>query len=266
MPDPRMPQLQGNPIWFDLPTPDPEGAKRFYSGLFGWDWADVRMPGGSIYHMAIEGDANIVGMYQEQPDLRSEAGSKVWRNQIYVRDAYEIAERIVDQGGSIVVEPHDVSGIGVQATVATPEGAVFCLWQSVTGYGADIFAVPGSVCWIEYHSADVAAACDFYRDCFDVDFTEVTMPSEDPARIFGPLHLLTIDGEQMPCAFFQLEEGETQPRWATYFMVEDARTATRRAVELGAEVICPVRSVPPGTLASLKDPQGVRFSLWQSAG
>ena len=40
-PTPRMPQLQGNPIWFDLTTPDPVGARSFYSGLFGWECADV---------------------------------------------------------------------------------------------------------------------------------------------------------------------------------------------------------------------------------
>ena len=55
MPAPRMPQLQGNPIWFDLVTPDPQGAKSFYTGLFGWEWADVPMSGGSTYHMAIRG-------------------------------------------------------------------------------------------------------------------------------------------------------------------------------------------------------------------
>ena len=39
--DARMAQLEGNPIWFALLTPDPDGAKAFYSGLFGWEWADV---------------------------------------------------------------------------------------------------------------------------------------------------------------------------------------------------------------------------------
>ena len=258
-----MPQLQGNPIWFDLPTPDPQGAKEFYTGLFGWMWADVNMPGGSTYYMAIEGDANIVGMHLEQPETVPGGAARVWHNQVYVRDAYAVAKRISDEGGGVIIEPHDVSGIGVQATVTTPEGAVFCLWQSVTSYGADIFARPGAVCWVEHHSRDVAAACEFYRGVFNVDFTEVSFPSDDGAESFGPLYMLTIDGEQMPCAFLQINND--QPQWATYFMVENAEASTAMAQQLGAEIVVPVTTVSPGTLASLKDPQGVRFSLWQPA-
>ena len=51
---PRIPQLQGNPIWFNLATPDPAAAKDFYAALFGWEWADVPMSTGNTYHMAIK--------------------------------------------------------------------------------------------------------------------------------------------------------------------------------------------------------------------
>ena len=52
--DARMAQLEGNPIWFALPTPDPDGAKAFYSGLFGWEWVDVDMGEGNVYHSHAE--------------------------------------------------------------------------------------------------------------------------------------------------------------------------------------------------------------------
>ena len=127
---PRMPQLQGNPIWFDLATPDPAGAKRFYSGLFGWEWADVPMSGGNTYHMAIRGDANIAGMSTNN-DANGIAG--VWINSVYVEDAEETVKRIEANGGSVLSGPHNADGWGVTATVATPEGAVFGLWQSLMG-------------------------------------------------------------------------------------------------------------------------------------
>ncbi len=95
-PTPRMPQLQGNPIWFDLVTPDPSGAKSFYAGLFGWEWADVPMSGGSTYHMAIKEDANIAGM---SGDSESDGIAGVWINNVYVEDAEEIVRRIEANGG-----------------------------------------------------------------------------------------------------------------------------------------------------------------------
>ena len=66
MTSPKMPQLQGNPIWFSLSTPDPQAAKDFYTGLFGWEWADVPMSGGNVYYMAIRDDANIAGMSDQR--------------------------------------------------------------------------------------------------------------------------------------------------------------------------------------------------------
>lgn len=263
MTHPRMPQLQGNPIWFDLSTPDPDGAKDFYTDLFGWEWADVPMLGGNTYHMAIRDDANIAGM-SANDDANGVAG--VWVNSVYVEDAEKTANRIKTRGGSVLSGPHNADGWGVTATVATPEGAVFGLWQSLKGYGADVFGETGTVCWIEYHTGDLKATKQFYSETFGVDFDTITIPMDSLAGSDYVVNMLSIGGEQMPCAFFELTEGESTARWATYFMVEDIHTSVAIAESLGAKVVFPVMDVPPGALASLVDPQGVRFSLWQPAG
>ena len=259
----RIPQLQGNPIWFDLATPDPDGAKAFYSGLFGWEWADVPMSGGNTYHMAIRGDANIAGM---SADNHANGVAGVWVNSVYVEDAEETAERIEASGGRVLSAPHNADGWGVTARVSTPEGAIFGLWQSLKGYGADVFAEPGAVCWIEYHTGDLEAAKRFYSDTLDADFDTITIPMDSDTGSDYTVTMLSIDSQQMPCAFFKLPEGEHAARWATYFMVEDIHSSIAKAESLGAKVVFPVMEVPPGSLASLTDPQDVRFSLWQPAG
>ncbi len=261
---PRMPQLEGNPIWFDLATPDPEGAKAFYTGMFGWEWADVPMSGGNTYHMAIRGDANIAGMSADD-DANGVAG--VWINSVYADDAEQTVKRIEANGGRVLSGPHNADGWGVTARVSTPEGAVFGLWQSLKGYGADVFAELGSVCWIEYHTGDLDAAKRFYSETFGVDFDTITIPTGDgdDAGSDYTVTMLSIGGEQMPCAFFELTD-ESAARWATYFMVEDIHSSIARAESLGARVVFPVMDVPPGSLASLVDPQGVSFNLWQPAG
>lgn len=262
MPNPRMPQLQGIPIWFNLTTPDPVGAKDFYSGLFGWEWADVPMSGGNTYHMAIRDDANIAGM---SGDVASTGGAGCWVNHVYAKDAEDAAKRIEANGGRVLSGPHNADGWGVTATVATPEGAVFGLWQSLNGYGADLFAEPGTICWIEYHSHDLPAAKEFYTAVFECDFGEVRMPAHDGSGEDFGLTMVDLEGEHQHCAFLEAPDKLAPASWATYFMVEDAEASVAKAESLGAESLTGVIAVPPGSFAMMKDPQGVGFNFWQPA-
>ena len=41
--------------WADLSTTDTEGAKAFYTGLFGWDTEDTPIPEGGVYTMLAQG-------------------------------------------------------------------------------------------------------------------------------------------------------------------------------------------------------------------
>ena len=263
MVNPRMPQLQGNPIWFNLSTPDPAGAKNFYTDLFGWEWADVPMSSGNTYHMAIRDDANIAGM-SANDDANGVAG--VWINSVYVEDAEETVKRIKANGGRVLYGPHNADGWGVTASVTTPEGAMFGIWQSLKGYGADMFGEPGAVCWIEYHTHDLKAAKEFYTAVFDARFEEFKMSMDDGSGEDFSLTMLDLDGDQKSCAFVQLPDASSPASWATYFMTEDIRASVAKAQSLGAELAFGVMDVPPGSFAVMVDPQGVRFSLWQSAG
>lgn len=265
MTETKMSQLQGNPIWFDLATPDPTSAKSFYSGLFGWEWADVPMSGGSIYSMAIEHDANVVGLHEESAVDFPEGSARVWRNQIYVSDAEESCRRIEASGGSVLSGPSDADGWGVTARVTTHEGAVFGLWQSLRGHGAEVFAAPGAVCWVEYHTHDLTVAKEFYSAVFGCEFEEFKVPMDGGSGGEFSLTMVDLDGGQKHCAFAELSDKSAPASWATYFMVEDIRAAIAKAEALGAESVGDVITVPPGSLAAMRDPQGMGFSLWQSA-
>ena len=264
MTEPRMPQLEGLPIWFDLASPDVDGSKAFYSGLFGWEWADVPMSGGNVYSMAIKGDANIVGLHNEGERDFPDGAARVWRNQVYVADAEESCKKIEANGGSVLSGPTNADGWGVTATVTTPEGAVFGFWQSLMGYGADVFGEPGAVCWVEYHTHDLAAAKEFYTAVFGCGFEEVRMPREDGSGEDFGLTMVDLAGEHKHCAFVELPDDSAPASWATYFMVDCVRSAVDKAESLGGESIGGAFEVPPGSFAMMKDPQGMGFSLWQS--
>ena len=134
------------------------------------------------------------------------------------------------------------------------------------GYGADIFAEPGTVCWVEYHTQDLEAAKGFYTEVFGAGFEEINVPTDDGSGSEFTLTMLSIEGEQMPCAFVQLPDDGSPASWATYFMVENIHASVAEAESLGAEIVAGVIDVPPGSLAALTDPQGVKFSLRQPVG
>ncbi len=143
---------------------------------------------------------------------------------------------------------------------------MFGLWQSLTGYAADVFGEPGAVCWVEYHTHDLVAAKEYYSEVFGAGFAEMRVPTNDGSGADFALTMLSIDGEQMPCAFAQLPDPSSAASWATYFMVENIHASVAQAKSLGARLIFGVINEPPGSLALLEDPQGIRFSLWQTAG
>ena len=42
----------GTPCWTDLSTTDQDGAKEFYSKIFGWEYQEIPMGDDQVYSMA----------------------------------------------------------------------------------------------------------------------------------------------------------------------------------------------------------------------
>lgn len=274
MTEPRMLQAEGNPIWFDLATPDPEASKRFYADLLGWEYASVDM-GGDHYHLAIADDRNIAGIGRSPSDVQLGERPSVWLTHLYTSDARATADRAVANGGAIVLPPLDVvvpgqDGIvGVRCTLTNPAGAVFSLWQSGIGQGAEVFGEPGTMCWVEYHSNDVAFSMNWHRTVFGLEFEAMEVAdSDDPGKV-STLHMLKSAGQETSCAFIEVPPHEMitkTTKWLPYAMVDDVAASTRRAIDLGAEAPFGVRSVAFGSYATIIDPQGAILGLWQDAG
>src|SRR5437899_3634056 len=105
--------IQGVPCWVDTSQPDPEAARAFYGGLFGWEIEDV-MPAGSPGAYLIGrirgGDvAAISGQEQPVP------GTAVWNTYLWVDSADDIAASVRAAGGGVVTEPFDVPEAGRMA-------------------------------------------------------------------------------------------------------------------------------------------------------
>ena len=111
------PTRTGDPIgWFEIGTPDPEGARRFYGEAFGWTF-DPQGP----YAVITTGEGHPLqgGIQDTREGLRQGTYALPC---VLVADTAATVERVVELGGSVVV-PVTETPFGLTfAHVADPDG------------------------------------------------------------------------------------------------------------------------------------------------
>ena len=118
---------EGQFNWNELLTTDVEGAKSFYTKLFGWE--TIPMPGGMPYTI-LKKDGGDVGGLMQSPVPGAPAQ---WVAYISVADTDQSAKSATSFGAKIVVPPFDIPKIGRIALLQDPQGATFGLFQPIAG-------------------------------------------------------------------------------------------------------------------------------------
>jgi predicted enzyme related to lactoylglutathione lyase len=246
--------LIGKAIWHDLVTEDPQAAKRFYEGLFGWSFQNATGSSGHAYSVARSGSVWVAGIIAVDPSTDGTTVSR-WLPYVSVADVDRSVEASVSAGGTVAATPRNVP-LGRVAAIIDREGAVIGLARSNIGDPDDSTTAPapGRVIWNELLSNNATAATDFYRRVIGVDARTIE-------RRGGEYRLLGNNGIDRAGILNNPVEGWT-PIWLTYFGVKDAAAAAARAVELGGQILVPVSpEVREGTMAVVKDPTGVLLVL-----
>ncbi len=121
-----------------LVTTDPEGAKAFYGGLFGWEPETFDMGDAEITMLKLPG---YVGGEPQQPVARDviatlaptqgpEEGPPHWNVDFWIRDVDEAVATTAELGGKVITGPYDIPDLGMrQAVIADPQGATLSLTQ-----------------------------------------------------------------------------------------------------------------------------------------
>jgi predicted enzyme related to lactoylglutathione lyase len=113
-----------------LQTSDPNGAKRFYGELFGWQAEPLDMAGLEATLWRLPG---YVGGEPHQPVPRDVVavmvplggeGQPQWSVDFWIDDADAAAAKAPELGGTVLSPAHDTVGFR-QAVLADPHGAVF---------------------------------------------------------------------------------------------------------------------------------------------
>ena len=112
----------GDFSWFELYTPDPEGAWRFYASVFGWEKTSAMDMGEmGVYQMFGRGGGVPRGGIMKPPP----GAPAAWMPYALVKDAKAAAAAAQSRGATIVNGPMEVPGGDWIAQGMDPQGAMF---------------------------------------------------------------------------------------------------------------------------------------------
>ncbi|MBD0283080.1 MAG: VOC family protein [Thermoleophilaceae bacterium] len=233
--------------WTDLSTTDPEDAKRFYGGLFGWEAEDVPIPGGGVYTML-----RLDGKEACALSAAREGQMVAWLSYVSVDDVDAVVAGLQELGGTPLGEPFDVLEAGRMAVVQDPTGAAFALWQPGDHIGASIVNGPGALSLNQLNTSDPERAREFYTELFGWRVEEVGGGDRPYWGLFN--------GDRLNGGMMKLPpESDAPPHWLVYFGTDDIDAAAERIERSGGTVVVPKTDVPGGQILVARDPHGAVF-------
>lgn len=242
----------GVPSWVDLGTPDLEGARVFYAGLFGWTIPDADPEAGG-YTLAQMRGRPVAGLGPQQ-----NPGPPYWTTYVTVDDADAASAAVTNNGGNVLVAPFDVMGLGKMGVFADPAGAVFAVWQPIMFTGAGVVNEVGAYAWSELMTTDVEGAKAFYNAVFGWGELSHGEPGQMGAYTEWKLGDRSIGGMM---AKPPMMPAEVPPFWGIYFLVADTDAAVAKVTELGGRVVVGPMDIEPGRFAGVMDPAGAYFNV-----
>jgi uncharacterized protein len=245
----------GTPCWMELAgIPDFDAAEAFYRDLLGWEIPEQ------------DNSAQLGGYRRAKLNGKDVAGASPvmqdgqpceWNTYVSVTDADATIAKVREAGGTVVVEPLDVMGMGKMALFADPTGAACGIWEPGSFAGAALVNEDGSCGWNELGTRDVAAARDFYGQVFGWTVEEQDM---------GPMGTYYVwkDGENSRGGMMDITPmapPEAPSSWLVYFTVADCDATVETTKAGGGQLINGPVDIPVGRLAILADPAGAVFAV-----
>ncbi len=245
--------LTGKFIWFDLVTDDVDGARRFYTELFGWNFQTYGQ-GESEYTVILHRKRPIGGLVVEKPS-GEDRNENQWVGYISVPDVKDTVKAVKKGAGEVLLAPTKLPGHGSYAVFTDPEGAVFAVCHSSSGDPPDYQPQVNEWLWAECWSHAPAKAARFYRSIGDYTISKVAVDTDHVA-----LHLKSQGFGR--AGVVRIPEPEIKPGWLYYVRVENLDETIKRAESLGGKVLmAPSDSPDAAHIAIIEDPTGAPFGI-----
>lgn len=253
----------GSFIWYELMTPDPDVATKFYGAVVGWTVTPREvLPDGRDYRMILRSDGRAAGGLLGLSSRMQQQGARpCWLAYIEVDDVAATTRAIEADGGSTWMRM-DLP-VGQIAMVADPMGTPFYVMRPVPppdqpDARSDVFDPQAAqrVRWNELASPDLPRAKQFYARHFGYRFDEVM-----PMGALGDYCFMDHDGVRVG-AIMQQPQAAPATGWVPYFGVTSGVAAIRAIETQGGRVLQDLHEVPGGSqVAVAADPAGAVFGI-----
>ncbi len=252
----------GKMLIAELATHDLAATKAFYGGLLGWTFQDFMFGSTSVAEAFAVGQPVAVLIQRPVPPAAATAGAQMqpaWVSFFAVRDV-EAAKNLAVQGGAkLLFGPHPLPGLGQQAVLTDPQGAVFGFIASSSGDPKDEPAQAGQWIWSSLFAADPDTDSTFYQSVLGYDVYD--MPGKGDARHF----IIASDGFARASAN-PMPEGNAamRPHWLNFVRSDDMPAMAAKVASLGGRVLVqPQKDRHGARIAVVADPMGVPFGLME---
>lgn len=253
----------GKFIWADLFTTNPDAARQFYTGLFGWTPETVDLPSRSgdqtqpYVILSIQGRP-IAGIARRSAKAQDEAHGR-WVSYLSVPDVQEALDSAESLGAHIVSSARAAPRRGTQALFEDLDGNTVGLMRSDSGDPGEYLPDPGEWAWAELFARDPERAARFYESVAG----EAVMPDQRDDR---PDRYALVSGGFTRAGVGPLpDRPEAHGAWLFFVRVPNVKAAAAKALSLGGHVVVPPGSTKSGDnwRAILTDPTGAQIGIME---
>lgn len=255
--------LQGSWIWYELLTPDPDGAKAFYDKVVGWN-IDAQPTGEMDYRMIVNPDGGLTGgVMRLSADMMGNGAAPCWIGYVGVDDVDTSVPAVEAAVGKLQLPVFDVQGTGRIAMVTDCCGAPFYIMTPTPppggGESTCFSAEPlmGRCGWNELMAGDAGEAVAFYQSQFGW-----TLAGDMDMGEFGKYQFIAHDDVTIGAIMPKMPQDPSPSHWNHYFWVPSI-DACKTAIEAGGGTITNGPMQVPGDdwIVQAIDPQGAHFAL-----
>ena len=247
-----MANRQGDLVWTELMSADPDRAMAWYGSVAGFYFAPAMdSHGGYRQFGGVSG--HVGGLLPLTTEMQAGGAQPGWLPYFAADDTDRFVERHKAAGGGVTMPPWDIDGVGRVALLTDPWGGTFYVLHGPDEYESHAFSpdAMGKCCWLELGVPDADAALAFYGGLFGwTHGGEMPMPPEMQARYAFLVHGETVFGAVFSGA-------DAHPGWRLYFTVPDADALPPLIEAGGGRVDGEVMDVPGGSrVVSAWDAEG----------
>lgn len=239
-----MKEQHGDFAWYELMTKDPSGSKKFYSGLYDWEFRQGEQEG---YELFFHDDLGIGGLLPLTKEMLDAGAIQTWAGYISVDDVDELVNLVEINGGHILVPPQIIPNVGRFAYIQDPQGANVYVLQSFAEEQNNSFSPyepkVGHCSWNELVTTDLKAAEEFYGNVFGWTRGE--------AMDMGPAgeYVMLRNGEDRDFLFgamMQKPDDLPSSMWSFYFRTKSIDRAIEYTKTNGGKIMMGPDALPDG--------------------